>query len=95
MVLQVMFLWFLAFWMLGYCAVPNSLDLLGLDGADLSARGQVRLCISLTNGDWPLPLHDMQAGTPCVQQVRLPPKEKLHELCAQLHPHWAEQDISF
>ena len=73
MVSQVMFLWFLAFWMLGYCAVPNSLDLLGLDGADLSARGQVCPCISLTNRDWPLPLHDMQVGTPCVQQERLPP----------------------
>ena len=49
MVSQVMFLWFLAFWMLGYCAVPNSLDLLGLDGAELSARGQVRPCISITD----------------------------------------------
>ena len=43
-----MSLWFLAFWLLGYCAVPNSLDLLGLDGADLSARGQVCHCISIT-----------------------------------------------
>ncbi|CAK0780456.1 hypothetical protein CVIRNUC_005059 [Coccomyxa viridis] len=46
-----MFLWFLAFWMLGYCAVPNSLDLLGLDGADLSARGQALLHLLLECGE--------------------------------------------
>ena len=38
---QVMFLWLLAFWALGYFALPNSLDLLGLERGDLSARGQV------------------------------------------------------
>lgn len=36
-----MFLWLLAFWALGYFALPNSLDLLGLERGDLSARGQV------------------------------------------------------
>ncbi len=39
--MQVMFLWLLAFWALGYFALPNSLDLLGLERGDLSARGQV------------------------------------------------------
>lgn len=36
-----MFLWLVAFWALGYFALPNSLDLLGLERGDLSARGQV------------------------------------------------------
>ena len=38
-----MSLWLLAFWALGYFALPNSLDLLGLERGDLSARGQVNL----------------------------------------------------
>lgn len=38
-----MFLWLLAFWALGYFALPNSLDLLGLERGELSARGQVSL----------------------------------------------------
>ena len=86
-----MFLWFLAFWMLGYCAVPNSLDLLGLDGADLSARGQVCLRISMTNEDRPWPLQNRQAAATCVQREHVPHQEESHELCTQLQPHWAER----
>ena len=39
---QVMVLWLLAFWVLGYFALPGSLELLGLEREELTARGQVR-----------------------------------------------------
>ncbi len=38
-----MFLWLMAFWVLGYVALPGGLDLLGLEREELTARGQVPL----------------------------------------------------
>ena len=41
-IVQVMLLWLVAFWVLGYFALPGSLELLGLERDELTARGQVR-----------------------------------------------------
>lgn len=40
-IVQVMFLWLFAFWVLGYLALPGGLELLGLEREELTARGQV------------------------------------------------------
>lgn len=42
---QVMILWLMAFWVLGYVALPGGLELLGLEREELTARGQVRPCL--------------------------------------------------
>ena len=39
---QVMLLWLISFWVLGYVALPGGLELLGLEREELTARGQVR-----------------------------------------------------
>lgn len=48
-----MFLWLMAFWLLGYVALPGGLELLGLEREELTARGQVRACMH----PHPSPIH--------------------------------------
>jgi hypothetical protein len=41
--MQVMMLWLLAFWVLGYLALPSGLELFGVEREELTARGQACL----------------------------------------------------
>ncbi|KAK9915094.1 hypothetical protein WJX75_004689 [Coccomyxa subellipsoidea] len=50
-IVQVMILWLMAFWVLGYVALPGGLELLGLEREELTARGQALVHLVLDVGE--------------------------------------------